>query len=265
MENGNKVDLLDEDKSISGQKFACLSFISPEDHIKKKELFFFEQFVKDYDTTKSMSKFVEFINFVSFKYNISSEELLTEYESFINVFKDKLKGDVSDDYKNFLDKNESELEKKYLKENDFQTTTRGIKVRGVFPTQEEAELRCNMLRQIDSNHDIYVGPVGIWVPFHPDAYKTGKVEYLEKELNELMHKKKENEDKAKQEFDNRVKESKVNAINDNIEKANKYDVKLTQTVNEKGDLVSINNMNTQEKNLGVNASLDDIKAELFKE
>ena len=80
-----------------------------------------------------------------------------------------------------------------------------------------------------------------------------------------MHKKKENEEKAKDEFDNRVKESKMNAINDNIEKANKYDVKLTQTINEKGDLISIQNMNTQEKNLGVNASLDEIKAELFKE
>ena len=59
-----KVDLLDEDKSISGQKFVCLSFISPEDHIKKKEVYFFEEFVKDYDATKSMSKFMEFINFV---------------------------------------------------------------------------------------------------------------------------------------------------------------------------------------------------------
>ncbi len=260
-----KVDLLDEDKSISGQKFVCLSFISPEDHIKKKEVYFFEEFVKDYDATKSMSKFMEFINFVSFKYNIAGEELLKEFESFIDVFKDKLKDDVSNDYKNFLDKNESELEKQYLKDNDFQTTTRGIKVRGVFPSQEEAELRCKMLRQSDSNHDIYVGPVGIWVPFHPDAYKTGNVNYLEKELNELMHKKKENEEKAKDEFDNRVKESKMNAINDNIEKANKYDVKLTQTINEKGDLISIQNMNTQEKNLGVNASLDEIKAELFKE
>ena len=25
------------------------------------------------------------------------------------------------------------------------------------------------------------------MPFHPEAYKTGKVEYLEKELNDLMN------------------------------------------------------------------------------
>ena len=46
-----------------------------------------------------------------------------------------------------------------------------------------------MLRESDPNHDVYVGPVGVWMPFHPDAYKTGRVEHLEKELNELMHEK----------------------------------------------------------------------------
>lgn len=30
-------------------------------------------------------------------------------------------------------------------------------------------------------------------PFDPDAYKTGKVKYLEHELNDLMHAKKKNE------------------------------------------------------------------------
>ena len=30
------IDLLDEDKPLAGQKFACISFISPEDIIKQK-------------------------------------------------------------------------------------------------------------------------------------------------------------------------------------------------------------------------------------
>ena len=30
------IDLLDEDKPISGQKFVCLSFVSPEQILKKK-------------------------------------------------------------------------------------------------------------------------------------------------------------------------------------------------------------------------------------
>ena len=54
-----------------------------------------------------------------------------------------------------------------------------------------------MLRELDPHHDVYVGPVGLWIPFHPEAYKTGRVEYLEDELNQLMTEKKKNEEKAK--------------------------------------------------------------------
>jgi len=163
-----------------------------------------------------------------------------------------------------MDNHENALNEKYNHENSFQTSVRGIKVRGVFPSQAEAELRCKMIREVDPNHDVYVGPVGLWVPFHPEAYKTGNVQYLEKELNELMHEKKKNEDNAKLEFDKRVKESKLKAIQENVEKAKQTNNRLTQTINEKGELVSIKNMNTQEKNLGVNASLDEIRKELFE-
>jgi len=136
-------------------------------------------------------------------------------------------------------------------------------VRGVFSTQEEAEQRSKMLRETDPNHDVYVGPVGIWLPYHPEAYKTGNVQYLEKELNDLMHEKKINEDKAKQNFEARVKESKINAIEENMKKAKETNNKLTQSINEKGELVSIHAPNDQDAVLGVNASLEDIRKELF--
>ena len=121
-----------------------------------------------------------------------------------------------------------------------------------------------MIRQFDPNHDVYVGPVGLWVSFHPDAYKTGRVEYLEKELNDLMNEKKKADDLNKVNFENRVKESKLNAIQENMKKAEETKNKLTQTINDKGELVSIENMNTQEKHLGVNATLEDIRKELFE-
>ena len=121
-----------------------------------------------------------------------------------------------------------------------------------------------MLRQVDPNHDIYVGPVGTWIPFHPEAYKTGKVEYMEETLNELMSEKKKNEEKAKDEFDARVKETKLKAMEDNKKKAEESGNKLTQTVNKEGNLVSVANMNTQESNMGENATLEDVKNELFE-
>jgi len=78
----NKIDLLDEDKPIAEQKFVCLSFISPEDIIKQKERFFFEKFVQQYDFVKSMEKFTQFLNFVSYKYEIKADDLHEQFNAF---------------------------------------------------------------------------------------------------------------------------------------------------------------------------------------
>ena len=121
-----------------------------------------------------------------------------------------------------------------------------------------------MLREADPNHDVYVGPVGVWMPFHPEAYKTGRVEHLEKELNELMHEKNKNEAKAKQEFDARVKESKRKAIEDNIQKATENKNKLSQTINKDGELVGVKEMNTQLQLLGEEATVEEVRSELFE-
>ncbi len=258
------VDLLDEDKPIAEQKFVCLSFISPEYIIKQKELFFFENFTKQYHFNKTAELLTQYSNYLSFKYGINSDEMMEELKEFSKNETEKMHESVENDYKNFMDKNEKELELEFSKLHEFQTSTRGVKVRGVFPTQQEAELRCRMLREVDPNHDIYVGPVGIWVPYHPEAYKTGRVEHLEKELNDLMQEKQKNEAKAKQAFDNRVKQSKLEAIDQNMKLAQEHGNKLTQTINEKGELISIENTNTLEKNLGVNATIEEIQKELFE-
>lgn len=264
-QNPKYVDLLDEDKPMAGQKFVCLSFISPEHILKQKDMFLFEEFIKKWDFSKSMEKFTQFLNFISFKYHLEFDNLTKDFQEFVKDERDNLlTSTIEDDFKNFLDEHEERLEKEFGEKHTFQTSIRGIKVRGVFPTQQEAELRCKMLRQNDPNHDVYVGPVGIWVPFHPEAYKTGRVEYMEETLNELMSEKKKNEDKAKDEFDARVKEAKEKAIEENKKKALESGNKLTQTINESGDLVSVANMNTQEMAMGENASLQDVKNELFE-
>ena len=151
--------------------------------------------------------------------------------------------------KTYLDNHEEDLQKKFDVENSFQTSTRGLKIRGVYPTQEEAELRCKMLREIDPNHDIMVGPVGVWMPWDPEAYKTGRVEYLEKDLNELMAQKKKNDEISKEQFKERVKESKRKAIQENIAKAQKEGNKLMQTIDEEGNLVNADRMDIPGKNL----------------
>ncbi len=238
--NPKYVDILEEDKPIAQQKFVCVSFISPEKEIKSKEMFIFEEFVKNWDLAKSIEKYAQFTAFLSFKYNLNMETIQADLTEFCKEESAKLhEHTLLDDYKNFIDKNGDKLENDYYVQNKFQTNIRGIKVRGVFPTVEEAELRAKILREVDPNFDIFVGQVGLWMPWDPEAYKTGRVEYMEEELNQLMHKKKDNEDKAKDYFNTRVKETKMKAIEENKKKAEESGNVLTQNITEDGTLVGL--------------------------
>jgi hypothetical protein len=272
-ENVNYVDLLEEDKPISGQKFACLSFVSPEHIIKQREHFFFEEFLKQWNYKKSMDVMLHFISFISYKYNLTFDKVNEDFQDFVkNEHGELMKYNVNDDFKTFVDNNEERLDTEFGEQHEFQTSVRGIKVRGVFASQKEAELRCKLLREVDPNHDVYVGPVGMWVPFHPDAYKTGRVEYMEETLNQLMAEKKKNEDNAKKEFDKRVKEAKEKAIEDNKKNAEKSGSKLTQTLNSKGELVSVKNLSSEEgvedgdseEESNDSVTLDDIRKQMFE-
>ena len=238
--NPKYVDVLDEDAGIAGQKFTCISFLSPDKILEKRETFLFNKFVEQWDFTKSMNKFGDFINFISYKYNLNVETVFKDYNEFCKEEQDMLqKNGVSDDYQNFLDKNEDKLTEQFQRDHAFQTSVRGLKNRGNFATQEEAEQFCKKLREKDPNHDIFVAPVGVWLPWDPNAYKTGRVEFMEEELNKLHQEKINNETKAKEEFDKRVKETKQKAIKENIEKAEKSGNKLTQTITEDGQLIGV--------------------------
>ena len=263
--NPSYVDLLEEDKPIAGQKFVCVSFISPEKILKQKNHFFFEEFLKDFDMTKSVEKFTQFLNFISYKYNVKFEDLTNDLNEFLKSEADTFDSNyVRDSYKNLIDANEERLENAFNEECNFQTNTRGLKIRGSYSTQGEAELRCKLLREVDPNHNVYVGPVGMWMPWDPEAYKTGRVEYLEDQLNQLMSEKNKNEEHAKIEFEKRVRETKEEAIKKNIEMAKKTGNKLTQNIDEDGNLVGVNN--TIENSLGLKGEVTsaDIQKELFE-
>jgi len=264
--NPKYVDLLDEDKAIAGQKYCCVSFISPENILKQKNEYLFEEFVKGWDMNKSLEKFTHFMSFISYKHNISFDKLQKDFEEFCKEEKDNLfSTTLSDEYKTFLDNNEERLNNVFDEQNQFQTSVRGIKVRGSFASLQEAELRAKLLREADPSHDVYTGCVGIWMPFHPEAYKTGRVEYLENELNQLMHEKKNNETKAKEHFDERVEAAKKQAMADNENKALESGNVLTQTLDEQGNLVSVKDISTFDNNLGENVSVTDIRKELFED
>jgi|LauGreDrversion4_1035100.scaffolds.fasta_scaffold44119_3 hypothetical protein len=238
--NNKYVDLLSEDPPISSQLYGCYSFVSPEKIIKQKDIFMFEKFVKQWQYSKSLSMFSDFMQFLSHKYNIEPEKLNADFVEFVTEEENVLKReDVVGDFNHFMDKNEVRLTEEFQKQHNFQTSVRGFINRGNFSTLEEAEKFAKQIRDRDPNHDIFVGRNFVWTPLDPDAYKTGRIEFMEEELNQLHHEKLKNEMKAKEEFEKRLYDSKRKAIEKNIEEARKSGNKLTQTMNADGNLVGV--------------------------
>jgi hypothetical protein len=205
------------------------------------------------------------LHYISDAYKIDYSGLATNFEDFIKEEKDNISYDtLYDDYKTYLDQNESVLENEFNKKNKFQTSIRAFKCRGVYSSEEEANFHAKIIREYDPNFDVLVGPVGLWLPWDPESYKTSKVEYLEEELNQLMHEKIKNEEYAKNAFDKRIEDAKKKAINDNKLNAEKYGNKITQDLDESNNLIGVKN--TQEKNLTTNPNVSEkeIVDELFE-
>jgi len=209
--------------------------------LKKRELFVFAKFVQQWDFTKFIQKFNDFLYFISAKYNLSLEILIQDFQEFLKEEEVSIRSEssITDDYKTFLEKHEERVTQEFQKENKFQTSVLGFKARGNFPTEEEASEFAKRTRDRDPNHSTFVGPIGIWLPWDPQNPKN--VEYMEEQLNQLHKEKIKNEEHAKMEFERRVRETKEKAIRENKEKAEKTGNKLTQYLDEStGKLVGVN-------------------------
>jgi hypothetical protein len=101
---------------------------------------------------------------------------------------------IQEEFDNFLFTHGSKLEEEFFAKNEFRTTMRGIKVRGVFSSEAEAAVRAKRLQKADPSFNIYQGYVGKWMAWEPDANKVGDQEYANEELNTLMKKYRENEE-----------------------------------------------------------------------
>jgi hypothetical protein len=134
------------------------------------------------------------------------ENVLEPYQAFVKKNQKEINGTkIKEAWDDFMFANRERLENEFHTANDFQTTMRGVKVRGVTGSIKEAELRAKKLQQKDKYHDILLGEVGKWLPSNPVASQVGEQQYAQDELNTLMMKYKENEDAKEKFFEERKK------------------------------------------------------------
>ena len=228
-------DFLDEDTEIPGQRYVLVSFLSPEKVLQKKELFFFEKFLHVYEVdwkVKNLEKYladvVTTINSeldekmreleknnlmesveVCRKNRLSVDSFLQNYQAFVKKNQAEVtKTTLKESYDDFLYKYKTKLEDDFHAKNDFQTSMRGVKVRGVYSNPKEAELKAKKLQAKDKYHNIYMADMGKWTPWDPNPNEVRDQEYNNDQLNNLMKKYKENEDSREKFFDERVQQTK---------------------------------------------------------
>jgi hypothetical protein len=226
-----KEDFLEEDPEIRSQKFVLLSFLSPENVLEKKDEFFFGEFVKQYEIDYKIRNLETFLVSVvrgindkltkeADKMDASGVDLsgaaltaLTEasalcrksrlniggiletYTSYVKENdKEIRKTSIKEAYDDFLFKNQNKLEEEFFARNEFRTSIRGLKVRGVTGTHGEAVAMSKKLQRSDTIHNIFLGEVGKWLPWDPKPHQVAEQEYAEDQLNTLMKRYKDNED-----------------------------------------------------------------------
>lgn len=177
-------DYLDEDKPIRGQNYCLVSFLSPEDILKDKEVYYFSRFIDNFG--KDMKTLLDGLEA---KYPDSADLIKTIRTNHDYVFN---RDEMDSQYKFFKDTNSTEIETDFHKENNFKTSMRGIKIRGVFDTMEEAKNRSEFIKKCDNKFDIYICQVGCWCPWSPNPNDLNDVEYSETQLNTLMKQYKQN-------------------------------------------------------------------------
>ena len=190
-----EVDYLEADKPIRNQNYACVSFISPENVLRDKHLFLLGRFLREVG-----SEVGHMLKSLEAKYPNDADLLKTVRENHDYLFDDAR---VADQYRFFLENRSTDPEREFHEQNNFQTTVRGFKVRGVYDTQREAKVRSEVLQRSGDKHAIFVCQVGMWCPWDPNPNDIAESEYPETQLNTLMKAYKEGSDIRDEEYEKR--------------------------------------------------------------
>ena len=210
---------LESDDEIRGQKFVCLSFLTPsKELLGSKDIYFFSKFLEFYALDYKIRATESFVlgqlrdvqnvlsdvemdlqnataetdmkalsaKVVKIREQLSrktASDLESHVKANMTDFKDSA---IQESFEAFMLKNRESLEDEFHKQHKFQTTMHGLKVRGVYGTNEQAVARAKQLHAKDPYFNVYVADVGEWLPWDPNPETVQSQEYSNDQLNKLM-------------------------------------------------------------------------------
>ena len=93
---------------------------------------------------------------------------------------------MQEEYRSFVEMNEAVIDDAFKEIVGFRTSVRGLKIRGVYDSLDEARARAKKIRDFDTNFHVFVAQVGCWCPWSPNPEDIENCEYAEQQLNTLM-------------------------------------------------------------------------------
>lgn len=235
------------------QKYCVISFVSPEDRIKQrffqdantflqtdvnKQIINYSTYICKDLNTKFMKKMEDIID----TYSTSENEIYKQSSLFLKEIKDNIllnedkepekmyrtykldENELIDRFDAYKVVNDVNLKKSFNSKYGNETSVRGLKVSGVYETENEARKSAEFhVKNIEPGVNSMIMPVGYWCPFDPNPDGIKESEYLVNELNELMHNYNDNQKQRKEFHDKRIEQDNNNSL---IKK--KYEKKLEE-------------------------------------
>lgn len=239
---------LEGDDEIRGQKYVCLSFISPDKAmLRNKEMFMISKFLEFFSLDHKVRATESFIlgELREIQNTLSNVELqlsngagvenkeallkqlavdvaktrealsrrtTADLEEHVKTnMSDFKESTIQEAYERFMVMNRQKLEDEFHKSVDFKTTIHGLKIRGVYANNEQAVARAKALHKKDPYFNVYVADVGEWLPWDPNPDDVQDGEYANDQLNKLMQAYRENSAKRDAFFEEEKRQKMADA------------------------------------------------------
>lgn len=216
---------LEGDDEVRGQKYVCLSFLSPDRGVlRDKRHFFFSRFLEFYamdykiratesfvlgelrkvqdslsniemaiansditDVSGTLQKRDDLVEQISKMRGELTQMTSADVEKHVKEnIADYRESTIVESFEKYMLVNRQKLEDEFHKQKNFQTTMHGLKVRGVYSTHEQAVARAKALHKKDPYFNVYVADMGEWLPWDPEPEEIADQEYSNDDLNKLM-------------------------------------------------------------------------------
>ena len=195
-----EADYLEQDPPIRGQRYACVSFVSPSDALlASKNAFCARRFLAT--VAKDVAETLDNVSKVA----PDTARMLRERHAYL--WDEKA---AQQEYALFMSQGAEEIERAFRDEHDgplVGTSIHGFKIRGSYDTVEDAKARAKSVKRFDEKFSVFVAEVGCWCPWSPSVEELKDVEYAETQLNTLMKKYSEGNDARDEVYNTRKDES----------------------------------------------------------